>query len=694
MKGTIKKGLALLLSVVTVFSSGCGAEDIAEVLDNSVWVDSDVIGTVSADKEVRLQDDFAAAANKEWKLDLGETSKDIFSEVTDEVYKKMEKVATDPNLKGPEADALRKYYALSSNWEERNADGVEPLKKYIDDIMSISDINGFYDFICDPERNPMAISPVIIPDAGIAHSMAYPEKYSVAICEPDYVFTDRSGDTSRYFNLDQSSLEAYEGLVEFSDYFLGRMGFDEKEAGNIRNNCLDLERSIITSNYCDPSKDQEEYTVNRAELLEAAGDYPLGRFLESWGYKDTDIFVTNINAIKKLDGICSEGNVEKLKSFLVMQYVYGCYSYLDKETIDKKDEISESRMKKTDPETEMTEEEEEHYRQFNQYINGGAMVGAMSKLYVDNCFDETSVSELTKLTEDIIAEFHEVFDEEEWLSDEGKKLAKEKLDAIGLHVVYQDFDSVDYNEMDIISHDEGGTFLDAVFETRRFMEAHKAEMSTKAYDRNYWDPLDVNFATTITNAMYNGETNGIYIFAGICEIPAYNKDLSYEEKLSGLGCIIGHEITHGFDKNGAMYDKDGNENSWLPEVDQSAFNDLNDKVGNYYSTKTPYPSSGIYDGARVNAEATADMGGLAVTLHMASKIPDFDYDKYFRNYARLWRVNISLDDEKGYFSSDVHPLSFYRINVGLQQFDEFVDTYGVKEGDGMYLAPEDRIKVW
>ena len=88
------------------------------------------------------------------------------------------------------------------------------------------------------------------------------------------------------------------------------------------------------------------------------------------------------------------------------------------------------------------------------------------------------------------------------------------------------------------------------------------------------------------------------------------------------------------------------------------------------------------------------MGGIKATLYLAAKVPDFDYDLYFRSFARLWRMNVPLESEKQRFSGDVHPLSFYRVNVGLQQFDEFYETYGIKEGDKMYLDPDKRIKVW
>ncbi|MBR1738207.1 MAG: M13 family peptidase, partial [Firmicutes bacterium] len=129
-------------------------------------------------------------------------------------------------------------------------------------------------------------------------------------------------------------------------------------------------------------------------------------------------------------------------------------------------------------------------------------------------------------------------------------------------------------------------------------------------------------------------------------------------------------------------------------TDKVQFADRCTKVSEYYSTIKPFSGRSAYNGPQVSAEATADMGGIRVTLSVASKKKDFDYDKYFRQYAMFWRDASSEDNELIAFGTDEHPLNYLRINVGLQQFDEFYETYGIKEGDGMYLAEDKRISVW
>ncbi|MCR5227399.1 MAG: hypothetical protein K6E27_09325 [Eubacterium sp.] len=157
--------------------------------------------------------------------------------------------------------------------------------------------------------------------------------------------------------------------------------------------------------------------------------------------------------------------------------------------------------------------------------------------------------------------------------------------------------------------------------------------------------------------MYNAQTNSIYIFAGILEAPVYSKYMTYEENLAGLFTIVGHEITRGFDKDGSQYDKDGLNNPILSDDDLKGFNDLNNRGAGYYSIQSPFTGSGMVLGQNLCGEATADMGGIKATLYLAEKEDNFDYDTYFRAYARLWRTNVTLEAEKNSLANDVHPLA-------------------------------------
>lgn len=690
MKQKLQRVMALLLTAGLLVLSGCGAEDQKlKVTDfEGPWVDSDLMDVIKESDNFREQDDFAAAVNKEWKLEQTRIRPSL-SDIEDAVMAKKKRVVEDLSIEGVEADKLRIFYSLASDWEARNADGVEPLEKYIKAIDAIPDTKALYEWMRDDKVNPLALGVVCIKDGSIQKSAKYPKKYAVCLDHPGLSLSD----SESYLDMGTSDLETYESVKEVVCYLLGRMGYSKKEAEQIFTDNLIIEKEMAKTDITDPDIEEEDITYTRKEVLEDARNYPLDEYLNAWGYTDNDVFITTKALLRKAGKLCTGTNFERMKSYLMVHYLLDTYQYTDRKAYDAIEKMSESRL--DIPEEEIrTKEEKEDDLMYDTYLCETPLVGAMAKLYAENCFDENATGELQKLTQDIIDKFRTIFKEEDWLSEQGKKACIEKLDAISIHVVYQDYDSVDYSKMNLVKREDGGNFFEAYMEARRFMENHKAEMSQWPCDRNYWDPLDTQMPTTITNAMYNCQTNGIYIFAGICEAPAYAPDMTYEEKLAGICNIIGHEITHGFDANGSQYNKEGIKKSWLPEEDTTAFNDKVTRVAKYFSSMTPYPGEIMYDGNQVQAEETADMGGMKVTLALAGDVKDFDYDRYFRSYARLWKCHVPLSYEKDMIKTDVHPLDFYRINVGVQQFDEFYQTYDVKEKDGMYLEPARRICVW
>ena len=160
-----------------------------------------------------------------------------------------------------------------------------------------------------------------------------------------------------------------------------------------------------------------------------------------------------------------------------------------------------------------------------------------------------------------------------------------------------------------------------------------------------------------------------------------------------IDSIIGHEISHAFDIDGAQFDKDGAIANWWTDEDYAAFQARAAKLASWYDGFIP--AEGItYSGKQVHNEAIADMGGMKCMLGIAAQREDFDYDLFLRQYSILYREKELPSLFILQAMIDVHPLCYLRVNATLAQFDEFVDFYGIKEGDGMYIAPEDRVAVW
>ncbi|MBQ4242820.1 MAG: M13 family peptidase, partial [Lachnospiraceae bacterium] len=188
--------------------------------------------------------------------------------------------------------------------------------------------------------------------------------------------------------------------------------------------------------------------------------------------------------------------------------------------------------------------------------------------------------------------------------------------------------------------------------------------------------------------------NTIYIFLGALEEPFYSEDMSDEELYASIGGFwVGHEISHSFDSNGSRFDAEGNIRDWWNSEDNDEFRRRIDKLDAYLDNVKPFGDYTI-KGKNIDVEMLADITGVQCALRMAEKEEDFDYDAFFRKYASLNVSMTGYTEELALLLQDGHPLDYLRTNVCVQQFDEFYDTYGVKDGDTMYLAPDDRLTVW
>ena len=157
--------------------------------------------------------------------------------------------------------------------------------------------------------------------------------------------------------------------------------------------------------------------------------------------------------------------------------------------------------------------------------------------------------------------------------------------------------------------------------------------------------------------------------------------------------IIGHEITHAFDNKGAKYDKNGRAANWWTDEDYAAFQSRAEKLVDYYDGFIP--CEGVqYSGQQVLREAIPDLGSMKCMLSIAAQKENFDYDAFFRQWAKVMRDKSSREMVMEKALYDSHPLEYIRINATLAQFEEFVDFYGIKEGDGMYIEPKDRLEIW
>lgn len=272
------------------------------------------------------------------------------------------------------------------------------------------------------------------------------------------------------------------------------------------------------------------------------------------------------------------------------------------------------------------------------------------------------------------------------MSEATKQNAIEKLDSITLNVLYPD---VDYTP-DIRSADEGGSML--LYHMQRFalvIQDSFLEATDPARAHASW-----RMSADTVNACYIPDANSINVPAGILLFPMYDETASYYENLGAIGAILGHELTHGFDTNGSQYDQFGRKTNWWTDKDRAYFEKLAQSVVDYYN-RWEYLPNRVQDASKTVTEDIADLGGLSCVFGIMQRngASDDEMRAAMERYAMMW-AQLANDNTYICLAADVHSEHKVRVNAGLASLDLFYALYGVEEGDNMYVAPEDRVRIW
>ena len=654
---------------------------------------------MKAEDVIRLQDDFAAAVNQETitSLKLDDEEEWSAADEADELLQtRYREILKDESITGDNAKVLRTFESLVLDWDERNKLGIEPIRKYIDDIQSISSISELTEYQASIERNPFNFG-LIMPKEVQAQEINA-DKSTLVLKAPSYSL----GSKDNYLEYSDKALELKEANDGIIAFLMDSLGYDEKSIKNTLTGCYAVEK-YLAANECMDLYNQNEVLnkaqTDRAGLEQYTGGYPLFEILDGRGFSKVDSFYVDYMFLSKLSKIYDQDHLQDLKSFLTVQMLKHGYMMLDQETIAKAFELGKNKSENDSDEYEGRTDDEE----FQMMVKDCSFRPAMDTLYLEKYFpDDAKIEKIRNFIEGLKDSYRTMIREEEWLSDEAKTTAVEKLDNMSVHVV-RPSNTADYSTVTVKSYAEGGTLLDAAASAAGMLCAHTAQRaSDPVIDRDFWDIYD-NLSTTEVNCMYNPQRNGFYIMAGWVAVGdvLYGDDITDEEFMGCVGVVAGHEISHGFDDNGShydlngrRYDDDGKETDWMSVEDRSRLDERVSRAGMYFSLARPIPGKRQVNGNMIKSEATADMAGIKAILYMARDKEGFDYDGFFRGYAALWATQTLEKYELEMMEQDEHPLAFHRINISLQQFDEFVETYGIKAGDGMYLEPEKRINVW
>lgn len=712
------KTISVVLAA-SMFITGCGGtadksekdRDLVrlnETIDaDSKWINSSIKGAIDANTPTNVKDDFYTYVNKDFILEnvsnldddtpeestfslgqdiITERLKSIISETEDPEAFETNMIGYDQSEIDHDNDLVVRFTNVAGDWESRNRLGAEPLKEYLEKIDNIETMDDLSKYMSDLYTSNFSGTQFV----DIKNDQTYndPANNHVQVdLFKGYILSD----SSAYFSISLQSMMRVNVINSLITNILKNLGYSNREIKKILRNCYhfeemiaDTQRGIAQEDYTDREK---YYTMEEMKAL--FGDYPIEELIEAYGYTNPEGYsVIFPQSAKKIGKLYKASNLNLIKDFYRAHTIISMASLLDRESYDIYAEWAkgQTNSEEGDGDTRETETDDKELDILLNDFTYRYMNEPLDAVYVSRYCSTQQKESLTELVNQIIDYYADMIDSEDWLSDEAKASTKEKLRGMRLNILYPD-SYPSYSDVEFTDEDN---LVDMIVKLRlHALDREKAQVGKK-HETSF-----TKMSTTTMNAYYYSLDNSVNILAGIV-VPEHMYDLNdpVEVRLAHLGMIVGHEISHGFDDNGIKFDKDGKKGSWWTISDTVAFESRAAKLQNFYSAIIPIPGGKQYSGQVVSGEAIADLGGFKCMLGIGKGIEGFDYDRFFKAYADLWKSADLYSNEASLAVSDNHPLAMLRVNVVVQQFEEFYDTYGVKPGDGMYLEPDKRICVW
>lgn len=633
------------------------------------------------DKNATVASNFYQAVNKDWllktKIPADSPSIDNFYTLDEDIKGKLKKDIKNLG-EGKETSDITgmsefiTFYKAASDYKQREKDGLEPLKPYLKEIEDIKDLND------------LANKSASLTDKGIPLPFGYDvgtnaentSQKQIQLTPPSILLPDVS------IYKDESSKKQYLTPIETATQkALEMLGYSEKNSKRIVKEALEFDEIIAKYSLSNEEMSESKNLVHpkTAEEINAySGSFKLYDVIKGIMGRDLEtINVPNTKYFENYSKVVNQDNFSKIKSWMLVQEAMAASNSLTEDYRLNFQSISMAIMGTQKP----TSKEDTVYE-----MSVNLFSDVMSVYYGRKYFGEEAKTDVTGMIDKIKNVYRGRLQQNDWLTEETRNKAIEKLDKMKVFVGYQEDVDPGTKELHL---DPNKSFFELSEDIAQFGKRYTIDHFDEPIDKNKWSGSAFDI-----NAYYNPESNSINFPAGILQAPFYDKNQSTEKNYGGIGVVIGHEITHAFDSNGADYDENGDMHNWWTKADSKAF----DKRIKAFEDQ--WDGLEIY-GTKVNGKLTvtenvADAGGLSSTLQvLKTDMTKPNLKDYFENYANIWKQKASLQYNKYTMVQDVHAPNELRVNQQLKNLPEFYEAYPqIKEGDAMYLAPSKRISLW
>mgnify|MGYP003590078273 FL=1 len=642
------------------------------------------------DKSVRPQDDFYNFVNGTWmktaKIPADKSTWGSFNKLAEDTDNNsmtiLNSLLNDKFAAGSEGKKIQDLYATYMDMNKRNADGISPIKAdlaKIDGIKSLSDLqnylveatkngeNSFYAWGVFSDLKDSNMNAIYLGEANLGLGRDYYQK---------------------------TNPKNTETIAEYTKYvasMLDVLGY--KNATSTAQNIVNFEKSIAKNLLTiEQSRDATlQYNPKTMpELSKLVKNVDLAKYLTAVGVNTDRAIIGELKYYQNLDQIINAKNIPLIKDYMKFHLLSGSASYLSKDLDEKKFAFYGKYLRGQDV------QRAQEKRGF-ELING-SLGEAFGKLYVEKYFPAEAKSQMVELIDYLKKSFGTHINNLTWMSPTTKEKALKKLNKFTVKVAYPDTWK-DYSKLQVSAINEGGTLYRNLQNVTSWQYDRDLEKVGKPVDRTEW-----GMKPQTVNAYYNPVNNEIVFPAAILQPPFFNPNADAAVNFGGIGAVIGHEITHGFDDSGAQFDADGNLVDWWTPEDKANFEKVTKSLAAQYDKYEPVKGTFV-NGTFTNGENIADLGGVNISfdaLQMYLKdhgnpglISGYTQDqRFFLSWGTVWRTLQKEAALINQIKTDSHSPGLYRTFGPLINTDAFYKAFDVKEGDKHYKKPEERIKIW
>ncbi|WP_312419700.1 M13 family metallopeptidase [Epilithonimonas sp.] len=642
------------------------------------------------DTSVRPQDDFYSFVNGTWmktaKIPADKPSWGSFNQLRETTDNNslllLDNILKEKFENGSEGQKIQALYETYMDMNKRNADGLNPIKAdlaKIDAIKNLSDLqkylteatrrgeNAFYGWGVDGDLKNSKMNAVYLGDASFGLGRDYYQKESPKNAET---------------------------IAEYKKYVakvLTEIGY--KNADAVAGQIVDFEKKMAKTLLTNEQIRDANLQYNPKtlpELKTLVKNVNLAKYLADAGVNTDKVIIGELNYYKNLDTFLTEKNIPLIKDYLKFHLTSGSAGYLNQKMDDLKFDFYSKYL-------QGQKEQRALNKRALSLING--VVGeAFGKVYVEKYFTPEAKAQMMTYVDYLKKSFAMHINNLAWMSSVTKQKAMDKLNKFTVKIAYPD-KWKDYSKLQLKSEKDGGTLYSNLQNVESWSYNKELEKIGKPVDKSEW-----GMSPQTVNAYYNPVNNEIVFPAAILQPPFFNPNADAAVNFGGIGAVIGHEMTHGFDDSGAQFDGDGNLKDWWTAEDKTNFEKATKSLASQYDKYEPVKDVHV-NGTFTNGENIADLGGVniafdALQMYLKDKGNPGKIDGYtpeqrfFLSWATVWRTLSTDKYLSNQVKTDPHSPGFFRSFGPLVNTEAFYKAFDVKEGDKLYKKPEERIKIW